>query len=139
MLDGIVYRDRKKLKRVKGPCPPRDATRPTGDVFFRFVKTDPIDVNAEFKPWQDDNPGKKPPDPCTGWAVSVYRPENKARKRLEQLQKRKALNFASSRLCPITLTSEAGAILGPTSRNSRQQGHYNWWPAETFQIADHLG
>lgn len=134
MLDGIVYRDREKLEQVAAPCPPPDATRPEGDVFYRFVKSDPVDVSAEFKAYQDDHPDRKVHDPCFGWAVSVYRPESKAKKELERFQKLGWPDFKISRLCPIILTAEAGAIL----RTSRKRGHYAWWPADDFNIQRHL-
>ena len=132
MLDGIVYRDGDTLPP---DCPPPNATRPDGEVFYRFVASSPVDVSNEFKSAAEQ--GREDVDPCQGWAVSLFRPRAKAEAALAH--HRRYPKFRNSRLCPITLTAEAGAIVFGPGKRARRNGHYAWWPARDFAIEEHLG
>ena len=142
MLDDIVYRDAQKLPP---DCPPHDAKRPGGQTFYRFVegnldKDDPVAVARAFLAWEDEDTGRMARNRCRGRAVSLYDSEAKAEQKLGRLRGLNLGEWEGHRVCPVTLTREAGAILRSRKGTpGRREGHYDWWPALGFEIADHLG
>lgn len=144
MFDDIAFRDPEKLKEGCGDSLPPDAKRPSGETFYRFVerglaKDNPDDVSQAFLAWEDENEGNQNHDPCEARAVSLYRPEEKARATLAFFRdERRYAKFINKDVWPITLTDEAGAIQFGPGKTRQRQGHYNWWPARDFKIEDHL-
>lgn len=142
MLDDVVYRDAEKLPP---DCPPHDAKRPGIQTFYRFVegdldKDDPAAVAKAFLAWEDEDGGRMAQNRCRGRAVSLYHSEAKALQKLGHLRDLNPADWEGHRICSITLTRDAGAIL--RSRKGTmgyREGHYDWWPAQGFEIADHLG
>ena len=142
MLDNIVYRDAHKLPP---DCPPHDAKRPSGQTFYRFVessldKDDPVAVAKAFLAWEDEDGGQMARNRCKGRAVSLYNSETKAEQKLDRLRGLNPGEWEGHRICSVTLTREAGAILRSKKGSpGHREGHYDWWPALSFEIADHFG
>ena len=134
--DDLTFRDQ-GLFRPGAECPPSEAERPSGDVFYRFINEDSPDPARDFLAWADEPQNKTKWDEhvwltCKQCAVSLFRPLDKATASLQRLQK--IPKWSKNRIGAITLTGNSGAIM----ETNKETGNYEWWPAENFNIQNHL-
>ena len=150
MLPSLVYRD-----DLPQGCPPAGAEITGTVVVYRWVEHDPVDPDEDFKMWKDEeeNLGRETwPDDnaCIAHAVSLWRTQDQAERRLRNLQRRNAERdprWSRKRVCRLTLESGAGAMIGTQSAkggrieyvgvDESRRGHIEWWPGRDFDIGAH--
>ena len=99
-------------------CPPTGARHPTGELFYRVVKTNPptdIDFYSQYK----KQPNRLFPDLCQAKALSIYQSVEEC-----DTIRKATKEYRGGHIVSIRLTEESGLI---HNYNTSSSTHHSWW------------